>query len=119
MNNTRADYQSREAPTIVIESLGGSCPVQATGTIDGEPFYFRSRGEDWAIEIGPGNTNLVVGSSIGGNSVEEMDRIEALGCWRHEEEYGDWPSAGYISDDEARAFIARGADLWRASKAAV
>lgn len=119
MTSPRPDYASREAPTIVIESLGGNCPVQATGTIDGEPFYFRSRGEHWSIEIGPGNANLIVESFERGHRSEETQRLEALGCWRYEEYYGSWPDAGWIEEDEARTFIAKGANLWRASKAAV
>ena len=39
-------------PEIVIESIGGQCPVQAEGTIDGKPFYFRARNAYWSIGIG-------------------------------------------------------------------
>lgn len=37
---------------IVYENgPGGACPVQAEGTINGYPFYFRSRHEHWSIRI--------------------------------------------------------------------
>ena len=39
-------------PAIKIEWLGGNCPVQAEGTIDGKPFYFRARGKHWSLGIG-------------------------------------------------------------------
>ena len=28
--------------TLAIDWIGGNCPVQAEGTIDGKRFYFRS-----------------------------------------------------------------------------
>jgi hypothetical protein len=108
-------------PEIIIESLGGLCPVQANGTIDGEPFYFRSRHEHWQLEIGPGNTHLVV-EAMGQDlrDDEKADAVRRLPVWRHCERYSDEEyAAGYISDAEARAFIAKGADLWRASLAEV
>ena len=78
-------------PEIVITCLGGNCPVQAEGTIDGKPFYFRSRGEHWSMSIG--------GEDVVGNPE-----------WRHEEEYGDGPfEAGWITEDEAREFIKKSA----------
>jgi len=33
---------------IMIGDIGGVCPVQATGTFDGRPFYFRAR---WSLTI--------------------------------------------------------------------
>lgn len=74
------------SPTIHINWLGGKCPVQAEGTINGKPFYFRSRGDWWCIEIGFGKAG-----------------------WKYEESYGNWPEAGYITDDEAMEFIRQAA----------
>ena len=37
---------------IHIDWIGGYCPVQAEGRVDGHAFYFRSRGERWSFEIG-------------------------------------------------------------------
>ena len=101
---------------IVIESLGGLCPVQANGTIDGEPFYFRARHEHWRVEIGPGNTHLVVEAmEAHPHDRAEWDRVEGLPTWEYEERYSDEEyAAGYMTEEEARAFMAKAADLWRA-----
>lgn len=37
---------------IKIDYIGGVCPIQAEGTINGEPFYFRSRHQHWSLCIG-------------------------------------------------------------------
>lgn len=68
--------------------------MQAEGTIDGQTFYFRSRGEHWSLSIG------------GADVVGEPN-------WHYEEPCGPWPHAGWITEDEARAFIELGARLWR------
>lgn len=78
---------------IVIYGIGGNCPVQAEGLIDGKPFYFRARGDDWSM-------------SIGGEDVILNPE------WYYEEEYGDWPEAGWMPEGEARAFIAKAAALY-------
>ena len=33
----------------------GRCPAEAEGRIDGEPFYFRARGQRWSLSIGGDN----------------------------------------------------------------
>ena len=68
--------------SITIGWLGGNCPVQAEGTIGGEPFYFRARYDRWTIAIG-------------------SDVFDKPG-WFYEEEY---PNAGWMTEAEARAFI--------------
>ena len=71
---------------LIIERLGGNCPVQAEGTFDGVEFYFRARGEHWSI-------------GVGGDVVMKPD-------WSAEAPYGDEPfEAGWMPEDEARAFI--------------
>ncbi len=45
--------------SVVIDNIGGNCPVQAEGTVNGEPFYFRARGGHWSMSIGGSD---VVGS---------------------------------------------------------
>lgn len=37
---------------IKIDYIGGVCPIQAEGTINGEQFYFRSRHQHWSLCIG-------------------------------------------------------------------
>jgi len=75
--------------SITIGWLGGNCPVQAEGTIGGEPFYFRARGDRWTI-------------GIGGDVID-------MPSWLYEEEY---PSAGWMTEAEARAFIEEAAQRY-------
>ena len=87
---------------VMIESLGGNCPVQAHGTICGHPFYFRARGEYWEFSVA---------------NKECKDPVE-VSCgfedgWRYSEDYGDGPfEAGWMTEDEARAFIDKAAKLF-------
>jgi hypothetical protein len=37
---------------LVIDYLGGYCPVQAEGTVNGVPFCFRARHQTWQMSIG-------------------------------------------------------------------
>jgi hypothetical protein len=74
---------------IEYQYIGGNCPVQAEGTIEGKPFYFRARGESWSL-------------GIGGEPVLEPE-------WEIEQEYGSTPfAAGWMTVDEAKAFIEYG-----------
>ena len=67
---------------LIIEWLGGNCPVQAEGTIDGKPFYFRARGRWWSLEIAD--------------------------VTFREERWGDSEfAAGWMPHDEARKLIER------------
>ena len=85
---------------IKIDQIGGNCPVQAEGTIAGEPFYFRARGEHWSI-------------GIGGDVVGEPD-------WFYQEEYpGEKFAAGWMTEAEAFAFISQAAERYDADFAAV
>jgi hypothetical protein len=82
---------------IRIKDIGGFCPVQAEGTIDGAPFYFRARGSRWSLSVGGAD---VIGAPE----------------FHHEEPYGDGPfAAGWMEEEEARAFIEKAAGLYRAS----
>lgn len=88
-------------PEITITYIGGNCPVQSEGTIDGKEFYFRARGSRWSMSIG------------GADIIMEPD-------WYYEEPYSDHPfAAGWMSDDEARAFIDKAVGLYRAQKSEV
>jgi len=85
----------------VIRWLGGNCPVQAEGTLDGKFMYFRARGEHWAFHVAPTEADLWT----------DLD-------WVYEEEYpGGAFEAGWMTEDEARAFIAKGARLYAESLA--
>jgi hypothetical protein len=79
---------------IIIESVGGYCPVQAEGTINGERFYFRARHEHWLLAIGG-------------------DDPSDIAPWEYEERYGDGPyAAGYMEVDEAKRFIEAAAERY-------
>lgn len=70
-----------------IDTIGGNCPVQAEGHIGGKTeFYFRARGASWSMSIG--------GADVIGNP-----------NWYYEEDYGQWPAAGWMPETEAREFI--------------
>ena len=77
--------------SITIGWLGGNCPVQAEGTIGGEPFYFRARGDRWTIAIG----GDVIDNTVGRGAADKPS-------WFYEEEYS---GAGWMTEAEARAFI--------------
>lgn len=84
---------------LTIAWIGGNCPVQAEGTIAGKPFYFRARFDSWSMRIG--------GDPVGNPE------------WRYDEEYGDEPfAAGWMTEEEALAFIERAAEMYLAEKGA-
>lgn len=81
---------------IKVNWLGGNCPVQAEGTVGGKKFYFRARYGHWSL-------------SIGDDPVPSPE-------WYYEEEYGTEPfDAGWMSEDEVRAFIAKAVGLYEAA----
>ena len=80
---------------ITIDSMGGNCPVQIEGLIDGQPFYFRARGDSWALHVGPKEDWFT-------------DRE-----WLHEADYGDGPfDAGWMPEHEALGFVCDAVALW-------
>ena len=89
---------SDEDLPVLIDNIGGNCPVQAEGTIDGAPFYFRARGEWWSIEIG------------GGFVLEDPDKGIPRDGFYMEEEWGGGPyDAGWMEPEEAKSIICRAA----------
>jgi len=86
---------------IDVQWLSGLCPVQATGYIDGHPFYWRARGAAWSIQIAKSK----------GEYSDEL--IDAPVSWQHIERYGEFPEAGYMSFIEALQFIEASASRWR------
>lgn len=85
-------------PSVVIEEIGGNCPVQAEGTINGKRFYFRARGEHWRVEVHP---------TAKGDFLDwPDDGME----WRTQGKWGDGPyAAGWMPEDVARDMIAKAA----------
>lgn len=83
------------APGITVSEMYSPCPVQAQGGIDGVIFDFKARGGRWALSLRRTTPALPNG-------------------WHFEEAYGDDAySAGWMTEDEARAFIVKAAGLWR------
>ena len=79
---------------LSIHGIYGFCPVQADGTVDGTPFYFRARGRSWRI-------------GIGGDVVSNPD-------WGHAGQYGDGPfDAGCMDHAEAETFIRESVSMFR------
>lgn len=78
---------------IHMESLGGACPTQATGYVDGVEFYFRSRWDSWRM-------------SVGGDPVTTPE-FSTKG-------YDD--AAGWLSDWEAIPYILYGASRYAKRK---
>lgn len=86
---------------VDIKWIGGNCPVQAEGSIDGRPFYFRARGIRWSISIGEGSL---------------ARRGDDRNVWFYEETYGTSPyGAGYMDIDVATDLIHDAALLYRLS----
>ncbi len=92
--------------SVVIDWIGGNCPVQANGTLDGYPFYFRARGEHWTM-------------TIANSKDTPMDDLWSgyEEAWHYGEDYGDSQfAAGWMSEDEARAFLQKAAELFMKDK---
>ena len=71
---------------LQIEHIGGYCPVQAEGTVNGSPFYFRARGKRWSMNIGDDPVGIALGKK----------------GWHREETY---EGAGYMPLDIAEHII--------------
>jgi hypothetical protein len=67
--------------------------VQATGTINGAPFYFRARHAHWLL-------------AIGGEDPADLPE------WEYEESYGIGSAAGYMDIEEAKRFISEAAERY-------
>ena len=83
-----------------VEYVGGVCPVEAEGSIDGHRFYFYARGARWSLGIG------------GSDPIESAD-------WYYEEPYGQSKSAaGFMKEEEAIALIRKAMLMFRAENEA-
>lgn len=79
---------------VVIDMIGGNCPVQAEGTVCGKSFYFRARGDEWRMNIG------------GEDVILDPE-------WSYSQPYGSGPyDAGWMTVEEAEAFIKSCADKY-------
>lgn len=87
---------------VIIDHLGGNCPVQAEGTVDGVSLYFRARGNRWEIWIGDQKHLFALHPDI----------------WSYRQPYRTWPDAGWMPEIVARMYIAEGISRWREWKKA-
>lgn len=87
---------------LIIQWIGGNCPVQAEGTIDGVPFYFRSRGERWSFSVHENDPVGVALGEVNGFYVEEI--------------WGKFPEAGWMDVDTAEQIIKKCANEYHGLK---
>ena len=87
-----------------------AAPVQAEGTLDGHPFYFRARGDHWAFSVAeePGLDPVFIDSA---------ESAEGRG-WFLEAQYGAAGSfaASWMPLAEARELIGDCARRYRADR---
>ena len=85
----------------------GQCPVQVDGTIDDYPFYFRARGNHWALYVSRVQMNW-----------EQFDPFTPE-SWKYSEPYKEDVAfaAGWMGHDEAEQFIKRAAEKFVADMA--
>jgi hypothetical protein len=63
---------------IEVQQIGGMCPTQGQGTVDGLPWYYRSRRGEW---------RLCVAEHSDGDPV---DRSAVGWCWVGVDDYDGW-----------------------------
>jgi hypothetical protein len=83
--------------------IGGNCPVQGWGRVDGHPWYFRARGAAWSMEIAESKSIDPEWLPVEGEA----------SCWLIEEDWGVWPQAGYMADAIAWQLIRNVIDKFR------
>ncbi|MFG6572395.1 hypothetical protein ACGYLO_12380 [Sulfitobacter sp. 1A13353] len=83
-------------PEYDLAHLGGNCPVQAEGVINGKSFYYRARWDRWSLSIG-------------------ADPIGAPE-WTHVEICGAALEAGWMEEDEAKEHLERALALYAAGR---
>ncbi|WP_422383842.1 hypothetical protein [Roseibium album] len=94
---------------IEVDWIRGNCPVQAVGKIDGEPFYFRARDDEWSLSIGSEVKDTgklsIHGKDVVGNP--KWEYVEPFGTSQFD--------AGWMEEETALLMIKKGAELWRCS----
>jgi hypothetical protein len=99
-------------PTIEYDWIGGYCPLQAEGTIDGNHFYFRAKGTRWEFaidEIGNDAVDIIAFTDRPGFKLSEQ--------WIDKNHPGDINfSAGYMPESVAKQIIEDCAKKYMESK---
>jgi hypothetical protein len=90
--------------TIIV---GGACPVQGEGNIDGLPLYFRARGDHWSLRIA---------QHVNGDPVSvAWDELRSDPGWWTECPYGEDYAAGWMSGEHSRLCVMAAIRSWRAA----
>ena len=93
----RAAVVAIEAVGASLDSIGGNCPVQAYGSVDGRRFYFRARGDSWQFHV-----------------AETDDKIFFEDDFYIGRDYGEGPfDAGWMPENEALGFIVESIAAYR------
>jgi hypothetical protein len=71
----------RRLEGVTIERAGGVEPVQVAGTVDGVPFYFRSRHGEWRVEIGAQDPWVYEGGLYSPDEVASV-LAQAFAMWK-------------------------------------
>jgi hypothetical protein len=85
----------------VIVTLGGNCPVQCDGKIDGQWFYFRARGERWTFTVAPTDAEIFSKPTF------HLERAYGVGS-RFD--------AGWMEQSEAVGFMCEGVKAFRVQR---
>ena len=81
-----------------VDWIGGNCPVQAEGVVDGKPFYFRARGDRWSLSV-----------DLNGSLLNPE--------WSYVEPYGGTEfSAGWMEEDVALEMIEKAIGIYLREK---
>ncbi len=89
-------------------SIGGTCPVQGYGTVDGHQWCFRARGNTWEMVIADGHDDQL-------DCYVHNDPSSKPGWWIREA-WGTWPEAGYMPLATAWEKIEQAISALRAGK---
>jgi hypothetical protein len=86
-----------KATGAALGMIGGNCPVQAEGVVDGQAFYFRARGDEWQFHVAP-----------------TKELIFDAATFYIERDYGEGFDAGWMPNHEALGFIVEAISEFRA-----
>lgn len=74
---------------LIVTSIGGMCPTQAYGTMNGSPFYFRARHGVWTLDVTPPGVDPVAPRQ--GEALLSMD--------------GDDPTHGWMDESDVMSIL--------------
>lgn len=76
-------------PDIRIDAIDGFAPTQGHGTVDGLPWYYRSRGDSWTLRV----------AEISDADPVDVGRVDGVGGWWWEgtDEFGGGVPPGLVA----------------------